>query len=288
MIIKNKIFIFLIFVLPSILLALLGYYFRGIIAAVLVLLLFALISVTLYISSAKIILKWYHCEPIPSGIYVSIDQSLRYLSGKLSISVPELFIFKSDVPIIFSLGTRKGSKLVISAGLLELLNVNELESIIARELTNISEGNLAHNTFVAMLAGLVSSLSSAAMWISLLTGFGQEDDPAPRFIRFVSMGLVMLPAALLVYLGGSDRVLLIDAKAATILGEKYNLKSALKRMYTEIRLHSVEYFNPGHAQLFAVNPVKVHSLYDIHLSLFVAKPDMQQRLMALDGARSLD
>jgi heat shock protein HtpX len=167
---------------------------------------------------------------------------------------------------------------------MELLNENELDSVVAREIARISEGNIAQNTFVAMLAGVIASFTTVALWGSMLSGFGQEDDPVPRFIRFMTMGLVMLPAALLVYLGSSDSVLSADSKAVDMLVKKDYLVSALKRINTEIRLHSVEYFNPGHAQLFAVNPVKVTSLYDIHLSLFVAKPDMMQRLKALENA----
>jgi heat shock protein HtpX len=284
MIIKNKLLIFFIFALPSILLTLLASYFGGMVVGLAVMALLALISWKIYHSSARIILKWYHCEVMLPGKYANVHSILRLFSERLAIHIPEPFIFDSMVPIIFSIGGIKSSKIVMSNGLLELLTEKELESIIARELVCISEGKVAQNTFVVMLAGVVTSLSTAALWASLLAGFGQETDPAPRFIRFVATGLVMLPAALLVYLGSSDQVLLLDTKTASILGKKDDLVSALRRMYTEIRLHSVEYFNPAHAQLFAVNPVKVSSLYDIHLSLFVTKPDMAHRLMALGSS----
>ncbi|WP_406661212.1 M48 family metalloprotease [Methanolobus sp. ZRKC3] len=269
-------------------LALPVFYFAGLAAGLLVLVLLAFIDWKIYHLSDRILLKWYHCEAMPLAEYANVHSMLYTFSDKVSIRLPKPFIFESMVPVIFSVGSDDASKIVMSRGLLELLNKRELEAIIAREIARISEGDVAQNTFISMMAGIIASLSTAALWMSMLGGFGQEGDPAPRFIRFVAMGLVMLPAALLVYLGVSDQVLSSDAKATSILGQKDNLASALKRIDTEIRLHSVEYFNPGHAQLFVVNPVKVNSLYDIHLSLFVAKPDMTQRLMALSSSGNVN
>ena len=282
-IIKNKLLVFLILALPSILLALPVFYFVGVPAGIVTLVVLAFIDWKIYRSSGWIILKWYHCEAMPLGEYANVHSTLYTFSEKVSIGFPKPFIFGSMVPVIFSVGTDSASKIVMSRGLLELLDEKELESVIAREIARISESGMAQNTFISMLAGTVASLATAALWMSLLGGFGQEDDPAPRFIRFVAMGLVMLPAALLVYLGSRDQVLSSDAKAVSILGRKDDLVSALNKIDTEIRLHSLEYFNPAHAQLFVVNPVKVNSLYDIHLSLFVAKPDMKHRLMVLDN-----
>lgn len=149
-------------------------------------------------------------------------------------------------------------------------------------MARISEGDISCETFIAFIAGIVASFSTIAMWMSILGGFGQEEDSAPKFIRFIVMGLVMLPTSLIVYLGSVDSILYLDIMAAKILERKEYLISALNRIYNDINLNSTEYFNPGHVHLFAMNPIKVNSLYDIHLSLFEAKPDYSQRLEAIN------
>ena len=228
-------------------------------------------------------MRLYGCEYMSPEEYADAHQMLKNLSEKFSVKCPKLHIFDSSTPIIFTVGSNKKYDILMSYGLLQLLNNNELEAMLAREIARISEGNVSHNTFVAFVAGIIASFSTIAMWMSMLGGFGQEDDPAPRFIRFVAMGLVMLPASLIVYLGSVDSTLYSDIMAAKTLGRKQYLTSALKRVHNDINLNSVEYFNPGHVHLFAMNPVKVNSVYDVHLSLFEAKPDISQRLKAVEG-----
>ncbi|WP_342304718.1 M48 family metalloprotease [Methanolobus sp. ZRKC5] len=246
------------------------------------------LSRQIYLSASKLIMRWYGCEYMSPTEYSDLHYILNELSEKFSIECPKSHIFDSSTPIVFTVGSKKKYDIVMSYGLLELLNNDELEAMLAREMARISEGNVSHNTFVAFVAGIIASFSTVAMWMSMLGGFGQEGDPVPKFIRFVAMGLVMLPAALIVYIGSVDSTLHSDIVAVRTLGSKQYLASALKRVYNDINLNSVEYFNPGHVHLFAMNPVKVNSLYDIHLSLFEAKLDLRQRLKAVDGVDILN
>ena len=203
------------------------------------------------------------------------------LANRFSVKKPGVQMFDSSVPVIFTVGSKKRSNIVVSTGLPDLLEKDELEMIFAREMARIKEGNVSHNTFVAFVAGIIASLSTIALWLSMLGGFGQEEDPAPKFIRFVVMGVVMLPASLIVYIGSSDSTLRADVQAVKTIGKVEVMASALKRLHNDILLNSMEYFNPGHVHLYAMNPVKVNSFFDIHLSLFDMKPDLQQRLDAI-------
>jgi heat shock protein HtpX len=178
-------------------------------------------------------------------------------------------------------GSKKRSHIVVSRRLLDILEDCELQMILAREMFHIKEGNVSQNTFAAFVAGIIASFSTIALWAAMLSDFGQENDPAPKFIRFVAMGIFMLPCSLIVYAGASDSILKADVGTVQIMGNNAVMSSALKRLHNDILLNSMEYFNPGHVHLYAMNPVKVNSFFDIHLSLFDMKPSLSERLRTI-------
>ena len=286
--IKKNIWIYFLFIIISLPLVSLTFYFGGVIAGLVSLPVMYLLNRQIYRSASRFVMRWYGCKHMSTDKYADVHNILKNLSEKFSVKCPEIRVFDSSTPIIFTVGSNKKYSILMSYGFLELLSNNELEAMLAREVARISEGNVSLNTFVAFVAGIIASFSTIALWMSMLGGFGQEDDPAPKFIRFLAMGLVMFPAALIVYIGSVDLTLYSDVMAAKALESKQYLTSAMKRVHNDINLNSVEYFNPGHVHLFAMNPVKVNSIYDIHLSLFEAKPALMQRLKAVDGVDILN
>ncbi len=220
---------------------------------------------------------------MPPVKYADVHRTLDRLAEKFDVKCPIPYMLRSSVPILFTVGSARKCEIVMSPRILDLLDSEELEALFAREMARVSEGSVPQNTFAALVAGIIASFSTIILWMSLLSGFGQENDPAPKFIRFLAMGIVMLPAALVVYLGSADMTLRSDMMAAKTLGNKKILISALKRAQTDMNLNCVEYFNPGHVHLFAINPVKVNSFMDVHLSLFNMKPDLSHRLRAIEG-----
>lgn len=253
---------------------------------VLSLLIMIILGRFIYRSVPRLILKWYGCRDLPTDTFVYVHQILDSLAGIFSLNRPKVHLFESSAPIIFTVGSKKISHIVVSQRLLDILEDDELEMVFAREMARIKEGNVPLNTFVALIAGIIASLSTAGLWMAMLSGFGQEDDPAPKFIRFVVMGIVMLPCSLIVYAGASDSTSKVDVEAVRVVGNKAVMSSALKRLHNDILLNSVEYFNPGHVHLYAMNPVKVNSFFDIHLSLFDMKPDLSERLSAIAEANT--
>jgi len=259
-----------------------SFYIGGLVPGILSFAIVLILSRVIYLSSSLFILKWYGCHDVSSGEFAEVYGMLDNLCSIFSVNKPEIHLFESAVPVIFTVGSKKSSHIVFSRRLLDILEDDELEMIFAREMARIKEGNVALNTFVAFIAGIIASFSTIALWMAMLGGFGQEEDPAPKFIRFVVMGIVMLPCSLIVYAGASDSTSKADMGAVKIMGNKSVLSSALKRLHNDILLNSMEYFNPGHVHLYVMNPVKVNSFFDIHLSLFNMKPDLSARLKAID------
>jgi heat shock protein HtpX len=162
------------------------------------------------------------------------------------------------------------------------MDEDELRSLLACEAAKISAGSVPVNTFVALVAGSIMSLSTVAMWMSMLAGFGQEKDAAPRFARFLAMGLVSLPAALVVHIFGVNSTLKADDMAATAIKDGSLLCRSLYRANNYIRLHCAEDFNPGHVNLFLINPLRVNDLFDLYSSMFLIRPDPGQRVKMIE------
>jgi len=161
---------------------------------------------------------------------------------------------------------------------MDFFDSDELEVLFAHEIGHIKNGDVPLSTVTALFAGTLASFSTAALWGSLLTGFGQEYDPAPRLIRFLAMGLVGPPAALLVQFSTSRAREYAADEVSTILTDNSQLLvETLERIERYVQLQHLGEINPGHAHMFPVNLLKVEESYDLHLSMFDTHPDIQSR-----------
>jgi len=274
----NKLKIALFFVVLLIPFVLIAGIFGGIPIARVVLAVMLILSCAIYISSGKILLKWYRARKVDTSESLEIHSTLKALSNMAQVPNPNLYVFESQIPAMFTAGTGNRVSIAVSTKALDLLDQAEMEVLLAHEIGHIKNGDVPLSTVVALFAGTLASFSTAALWGSLLTGFGQEYDPAPRLIRFLAMGLVAPPAALLVQLCISDsREYAADEVSMVLTDKPHLLVKTLERIERYIQLQNIGQINPGHAHLFPVNLLKVEESYDLHLSMFYTHPDIKSR-----------
>ena len=108
---------------------------------------------------------------------------------------PEIYSFESRIPSIFTVGDGGNYSIAISTSMLEMFDELELEVLLAHEIGHIKNKDVVLNTVTAFLAGTIMSFPNFAMWCSILSGFGQPDDPAPRFFRFIATGHCCTPCS---------------------------------------------------------------------------------------------
>jgi len=274
-----------LFAIPLIPFALIAFYLGGMTAGIVMVLAGSVISLSIYRMSPELLLRWYGARKFSDEDCDLIFSHLSEISGKLNVPCPVPCIFDSAAPIAFTVGNKKKYYLLISKSALDILDRDELRSILTLEIAKISQRTVAVNTIVALFAGAIASFSTVALWMAMLTGFGQENDPAPRFISFLVMGMVSLPSALLVHLFSVDSTKEADCLAAEAMEDPGILAKALGRSGTFIKLHVTGGLNPGHAHLFSVNPLKTNTLFDVYSSMFLTKPAVEQRVMYLENAK---
>jgi heat shock protein HtpX len=258
-----------------------AFYFGGLYAAAVALTLTVLLSIAVYRYSPRLLLRWYKCKKMLPVKNTDIDSALFFLASKFSIPCPKAYTFASSVPIVFTVGSGRNFSVVLSEGALDILDESDMKAVLTCEAAKIASGSVPLNTIVALVAGSVASLSTVAMWMSMLAGFGHEKDAAPRFAKFLGMGLVSLPAALLVHLFSVNSTLRSDEMAARSMADASYLEEALCRMNNYIRLHCIEDFNPGHVHMFLMNPLRVNDMFDVYSSMFMIKPGFERRLRAI-------
>ncbi len=237
-----------------------------------------ILSFVIYKFSGKILLRWYNARKIGDFESIELNSILGTLSNLAQVTEPDLCVFESQISAMFTVGTGNKASIAVSTKALDILDQAELEVLLAHEIGHIKNGDVPLSTVTALFAGTLASFSTAALWGSLLTGFGQEYDPAPRLIRFLAMGLVGPPAALLVHLSTSRAREYAADEVSTVLTDKPQLLvETLERIERYVQLQHPGEINPGHAHLFPVNLLKVEESYDLHLSMFDTHPDIQSR-----------
>jgi heat shock protein HtpX len=192
------------------------------------------------------------------------------------------------MPNAFATGRSvRHTSIVVTNALLDLLDNDELEAVIAHELAHVKNGDTALGSIVAVMAGTLAALATCAFWCSIFTGFGQEDDPAPNLIKFFVTSLVAPVAALIIQLMVSQsREYRADAQSVRMVEKPHTLISAVEKL--DLKLTSDTFaVNPSHVHLFFMNPlhgdeitVMDFRLPTYHL-LFRTHPPTQSRLSAL-------
>ena len=222
----------------------------------------------------KILLRWYKAEPLNDVIISEIVQTLALDAG---LRPPKTYLTHSDMANIFTVGkSEKQGSIVFTTALLELLEPEELKSVVAHELYHVQTG-LRRRSLVALFAGAVASVATLAFWSSLLLGFGAEDDPAPRLIKKFAASVVAPHASMITNLTIKSKKSESEADrySARLCGESENLKHAIEK--TGVTKYAA---NPGHAHLYFVNPLPKETFN----SLFETHPTVETRKNSLHGA----
>ncbi|MDF1534297.1 MAG: M48 family metalloprotease, partial [Methanosarcinaceae archaeon] len=163
----NKLKIALFFVVPLIPFVLIAGIFGGIPIAGVVLAVMLILSRAIYISSGKILLKWYCARKVDTFESLEIHSTLKALSNMAQVPNPNLYVFESQIPAMFTAGTGNRVSIAVSTKVLDLLDQAEMEVLLAHEIGHIKNGDVPLSTVVALFAGTLASFSTAALWGSL-------------------------------------------------------------------------------------------------------------------------
>lgn len=232
-----------------------------------------------YFFSDKIALKSNGAQPVTREQLPRLYAVMEQLAAKANIPVPKLYVVPDAAPNAFATGRNpRHASVAVTQGLLQLMNDDELEGVIAHELSHVRNYDILTTSIAATLAAAVTYLASMGRWALIFGGFGSRDDDRQGggFSALLMIFLAPLAALLLQLSLSRTREYSADQTGARMVGHPYGLISALEKLgaYNQ-RIPST--INPSTAALCIVKPLFGGGLG----SLFSTHPPLADRISAL-------
>src|ERR1700682_1352763 len=102
---------------------------------------------------------------------------MERLAAKASLPVPKLYVIPEPAPNAFATGRNpQHASVAVTEGLLELLNDDELEGVIAHELSHVRNYDILTSSIAATIAGAINYLASTVRWAMFFGGVGGRDE----------------------------------------------------------------------------------------------------------------
>lgn len=259
--------------------AMLGSWRLGLVVMFVISILFNLVALfcskKMALSANKVTLVTYDQEP---RLY-SIVQNL---ANEMDLPMPEVGISSMPMPNAFATGRGpKNAAVVATRQLMDLLNDEELEGVMAHEMSHVKNRDILVMSIASMMASMIAFVTRMAVYSAM---FSNDRDNSSFLIAIVAD--ITLPiAAMLIQLGVSrNREYLADESGGRVTGKPLALASALRKLEAGCSSNYNTYDNPSTANMWISDPygkkkkIKLRNLFSTH----PASEDRIARLEKLD------
>src|SRR5438309_8232203 len=160
-----------------------------------------------YFFSDKIALMSSGAQPVSREQLPRLYEVMERLCGKAGLPMPKLYVIPQPAPNAFATGRNpKHASVAVTAGLMELMTDDELEGVIAHELSHVRNYDILTTSIAATLAGAITWIAQMGRWALLFGGFGGSRDRRGGGGLEALLMLIVAPiAALPIQLGISRR-----------------------------------------------------------------------------------
>ncbi|HLI64683.1 MAG TPA: zinc metalloprotease HtpX [Terriglobales bacterium] len=234
-----------------------------------------------YFWSDKIALRMYRAQPVTREQLPRAYQIVERLTQKMGIPMPKMYVIPTDSPNAFATGRNpQHASVAMTEGILNLLNDEELEGVLAHELGHVRNRDILISSVAATLAGAITMLARMGYWASLFGGMGdREDREGGGFVALLMLILAPIAATLIQLAVSRSREYQADATGAQLTGNPYALASALRKLDAYSKRLPLQ-ASPSTAHLFIVAPL----LGGINFAnLFSTHPPIAKRIERLTG-----
>lgn len=250
--------------------------------AVLAFVLAAAMNLGAYWFSDRLVLARYRAAEVSPEQAPELHRIVEGLCARAGIPRPRLFVIPQESPNAFATGRNpEHAAVAVTEGLMRMMDREELEGVIAHELSHVKHRDILIGSIAATLAGAVSLLAAMARWGALLGGFGDRDRGGGGALSLLVTAIVAPVAALIIQMAVSrSREYAADQGAAAMTGNPFGLARALKKLGVasgRIPLAS----EPATSHLFIVSPLRGQSL----AKLFSTHPPLEERIRRLTGGQ---
>jgi heat shock protein HtpX len=236
----------------------------------------AVMNFVSYFFSDKIALASSGAQPVSREQLPRLYQVMERLAAKANIPVPRLYVVPDAAPNAFATGRSPNhASVAVTQGPLQLMHDDELEGVIAHELSHVRNYDILTSSIAATIAAAVTYV---ARW-GVFFGSGDRDDERGGGLSVLLMMFLAPFAALLLQLFLSrTREYAADETGARMVGQPYGLMSALEKLGAYNQRIPTSAISPSTSSLCIVKP-----LFDSGTlsSLFSTHPPLEDRIAAL-------
>ena len=266
----------------TLLLMLAGRAFGGQNGMLIALIFAAVMNFVAYFFSDKIALAMYRAQPVSREDLPRVYNIVERLAQKVGLPTPKVYVIPTDSPNAFATGRNPThASVAVTQGILNLLNDDELEGVIAHELGHVRNRDILISSIAATLAGAITWLAHVAQWGMIFGGYGGDrDDRRGGGIGALLMIFLAPFAAMLIQLAVSrSREYAADDTGAHWTGNPYALASALAKIEAYSRRVPLV-ASPSTAHLFIIQPFLGGMSFG---NLFSTHPPTAKRIERLTG-----
>lgn len=243
-------------------------------------LLFAVgINAVAYFFSDKMAIMAARARPVAENELPEVQGIVNRLAQYMDMPVPRLYFIDSPQPNAFATGRNpKKAVVAVTAGILQLLNRDELEGVIAHELGHVKNRDILISSIAAMLAAALSIFGRMALFSG--GGRGRNNNPFAGILALASILLAPVAAMIIRMAISRSREFEADQTGAAVTGRPLHLASALAKI-SEGTARIPMRVNPAVSQLFIADPLKAFGGRNVMNKLFSTHPPVEERIARL-------
>lgn len=235
-----------------------------------------------YWFSDKIVLAMYRAKEVTEADAPEIYSIVRNLTRKGGLPMPKVYVIQNPTPNAFATGRNPSHAAVaVTTGILQLLEHDEIEGVIAHELSHIYGRDILIGTIAATFAGAIMMLADWARW-AMIFGGGRSDDedssPVGAIGAIVAMIIAPIAAMMIQMAISRSREYLADQRGASLSGKPDALASALHKISYGVQNMPMD-AKPATAHMFIMNPLTGRNL----MNLFSTHPPVDERIRRLQA-----
>jgi heat shock protein HtpX len=231
-----------------------------------------------YYYSDTQVLKHYHALPVDRDHATGLYEIVERLTQRADLPMPALYIIPEAQPNAFATGRDyEHAAVAVTEGLLDLMSEEEVEAVIAHELSHIKHYDMLIGTVTATIAGAIAMLANFGMFFG-----GDKDRPNP--VVMIALMIIMPMAATVIQMTVSrKREFMADEGSARMTGHPEWLQSALSKLDSHARGTVMHDADQQTAHMFIINPFSGQNLS--LQQLFSTHPSTEQRIERLEALK---
>lgn len=225
-----------------------------------------------YFFSDKMVLSHYKATEVNASSQPVLYQIVARLANAAGVPMPKIYIIPDDVPNAFATGRNpQHAAVAVTRGLLNLMTPQEIEGVLAHEMSHVKHYDILIGSIAAVFAGA----------IAMIGNFGRYGAQKRNSNRNTTLGVVLMPlAATIVQMAISrTREYKADEGAAYLTRHPEWLISALQKLEGYSKNYQLQRANSQTAHMFIINPfggMKSH-----FKGLFSTHPSTKDRIERL-------